>query len=148
MLITQDQPEIINRCDKRTCEGLKTSALQSLTYSDSWNETNTRSRTKTGLSSPWNGSDRFHLHRGKNNSTSLQAIKQSSNPTVRWWRQKERQISNTTTLHEHQTFWCIFFAATTTGTWNVILGPFIRGKIRRVLNYTRTFRINSTFRLK
>ena len=29
-----------------------------------------------------------------------------------------------------------------------ILGPFIRGKIRRVLNKTRTFRINGTFRLK
>ena len=28
------------------------------------------------------------------------------------------------------------------------LGPFIRGKIRRILNKTRTFRINSTFRLK
>ena len=28
------------------------------------------------------------------------------------------------------------------------LGPFIRGKIRRVLNKTRTFRINGTFRLK
>ena len=28
------------------------------------------------------------------------------------------------------------------------LGPFIRGKIRRVLNNTRTFRINGTFRLK
>ena len=26
--------------------------------------------------------------------------------------------------------------------------PFIRGKIRRVLNKTRTFRINGTFRLK
>ena len=61
---------------------------------------------------------------------------QSSNPTARWRRQKERQISNTTTLHEHKTFWCIFFAATTTGTWNVILGPFIRGKIRRVLHKT------------
>ena len=29
-----------------------------------------------------------------------------------------------------------------------ILGPFIRGKIRRVLNKTQTFRINGTFRLK
>ena len=29
-----------------------------------------------------------------------------------------------------------------------ILGPFIRGKIRRVLRKTRTFRINGTFRLK
>ena len=28
------------------------------------------------------------------------------------------------------------------------IGPFIRGKIRRVLNKTRTFRINGTFRLK
>ena len=28
------------------------------------------------------------------------------------------------------------------------LGPFIRGKIRRVLHKTRTFRINGTFRLK
>ena len=28
------------------------------------------------------------------------------------------------------------------------LGPFIRGKIRRVLNKTQTFRINGTFRLK
>ena len=28
------------------------------------------------------------------------------------------------------------------------LGPFIREKIRRVLNKTRTFRINGTFRLK
>jgi len=27
VLITQDQPEIINRCDIRTCEGLKKSAL-------------------------------------------------------------------------------------------------------------------------
>ena len=30
----------------------------------------------------------------------------------------------------------------------VIIGPFIRGKIRRVLYKTRTFRINGTFRLK
>ena len=30
----------------------------------------------------------------------------------------------------------------------VTLGPFIRGKIRRVLHKTRTFRINGTFRLK
>ena len=30
----------------------------------------------------------------------------------------------------------------------IILGPFIRGKIRRVLNKTQTFRINGTFRLK
>ena len=29
-----------------------------------------------------------------------------------------------------------------------IIGPFIRGKIRLVLNKTRTFRINGTFRLK
>ena len=29
-----------------------------------------------------------------------------------------------------------------------LLGPFIRGKIRLVLNQTRTFRINGTFRLK
>ena len=29
-----------------------------------------------------------------------------------------------------------------------ILGPFIRGKIRRVLNKTRTFRINGTFHLR
>ena len=29
-----------------------------------------------------------------------------------------------------------------------LLGPFIRGKIRRVLHKTRTFRINGTFRLK
>ena len=29
-----------------------------------------------------------------------------------------------------------------------IIGPLIRGKIRRVLNKTRTFRINGTFRLK
>ena len=28
------------------------------------------------------------------------------------------------------------------------IGPFIRGKIRRVLHKTRTFRINGTFRLK
>ena len=28
------------------------------------------------------------------------------------------------------------------------LGPFIRGKIRRVLHKTRTLRINGTFRLK
>ena len=28
------------------------------------------------------------------------------------------------------------------------IGPFIRGKIRRVLNKTRNFRINGTFRLK
>ena len=28
------------------------------------------------------------------------------------------------------------------------IGPFIRGKIRRVLNKTRTFRINGTFRPK
>ena len=28
------------------------------------------------------------------------------------------------------------------------IGPFIRGKIRRVLNKTRSFRINGTFRLK
>ena len=37
------------------------------------------------------------------------------------------------------------------GTWlntNETLGPFIRGKIRRVLNKMRTFRINGTFRLK
>ena len=30
----------------------------------------------------------------------------------------------------------------------LLLGPFIRGKIRRVLNKTRTFRINGRFRLK
>ena len=30
----------------------------------------------------------------------------------------------------------------------VTIGPFIRGKIRRVLHKTRTFRINGTFRLK
>ena len=28
------------------------------------------------------------------------------------------------------------------------LGPFIRGKIKRVLHKTQTFRINGTFRLK
>ena len=28
------------------------------------------------------------------------------------------------------------------------IGPFIRGKIRRVLNKSRTFRVNGTFRLK
>ena len=28
------------------------------------------------------------------------------------------------------------------------LGPFIQGKIRRVLHKTQTFRINGTFRLK
>ena len=33
-------------------------------------------------------------------------------------------------------------------TWQDTLGPFVRGKIRRVLNKTRTFRINGTFRLK
>ena len=33
-------------------------------------------------------------------------------------------------------------------SWIKILGPFIPGKIRRVLNKTRTFRINDTFRLK
>ena len=31
---------------------------------------------------------------------------------------------------------------------HVTLGPFIRGKMRRVLHKTRTFRINGTFRLK
>ena len=34
------------------------------------------------------------------------------------------------------------------GRQHFSLGPFIRGKIRRVLNKTRTFRINGTFRLK
>ena len=34
------------------------------------------------------------------------------------------------------------------GTMVKTVGPFTRGKIRRVLNNTRTFRINGTFRLK
>ena len=33
-------------------------------------------------------------------------------------------------------------------TKETLIGPFIRGKIRRVLHKTQTFRINGTFRLK
>ena len=33
-------------------------------------------------------------------------------------------------------------------SWTIKIGPFIPGKIRRVLNKTRTFRVNGTFRLK
>ena len=48
-------------------------------------------------------------------------------------------------------FWHQSEARTAATVWNwsgKTLGPFIRGKIRRVLNKTRTFRINGTFRLK
>ena len=36
----------------------------------------------------------------------------------------------------------------TTKGCSTSLGPFIRGKISRVLHKTRTFRVNGTFRLK
>ena len=36
----------------------------------------------------------------------------------------------------------------TFGFSRVIIGPFLRGKMRRVLNKTRTFRPNGIFRLK
>ena len=48
-------------------------------------------------------------------------------------------------IYKQQKWRCVF---SNEAFYCALLGPFIRGKIRSVLNKTRTFRIKGTFRLK
>ena len=72
--------------------------------------------------------------------------------------QKDRKINFKTCLGrepQFETVWLTFSSFILSFVRNGFpvptsfpIGPFIRRKIRRVLNKTRTFRINGTFRLK